>query len=205
MAGYRARRRDPFLTRKVPSWAANRLIRWLTGVSVRDNGCALKAYRRELVARLNLYADMHRFIPAVAVATAGARIAEVSVRHHPRRHGRSKYGLSRVFKVALDLLTITMIQDFRERPLRLFAAGAAGALAVAAAFGAAWAYAFLAFSPEKAHALVLPGVALLWCGLACYLLLLGLVAEVVLREVGPAAARGAARHAAAGGEAPWGA
>jgi glycosyltransferase involved in cell wall biosynthesis len=91
--GYREGRKDRWLTRKVPSWVANRLIGWITGVRIRDNGCSLKAYRRELLERLHLYSDMHRFIPAVAAATAGARIAEIPVRHHSRLRGTSKYGL----------------------------------------------------------------------------------------------------------------
>ena len=85
VAGYRIRRQDKFLSRKVPSWIANRIIGWVMGVSIRDNGCSLKAYRKELLERLHLYSDMHRFIPAVAASAAGARIAEIPVRHHPRR------------------------------------------------------------------------------------------------------------------------
>ena len=77
---------------------ANRLIRFITGVSIRDNGCSLKAYRRWTLDRMSLYSDMHRFLPALAAATAGARIAEIPVRHHPRRFGSSKYGLSRILK-----------------------------------------------------------------------------------------------------------
>jgi glycosyltransferase involved in cell wall biosynthesis len=92
VTGYRENRQDRFLTRKVPSWIANRIIRWLTAVPIRDNGCSLKAYRAELIQRLHLYSDMHRFIPAIAVATAGARIAEIPVMHHARQHGVSKYG-----------------------------------------------------------------------------------------------------------------
>lgn len=181
VAGYRERRQDRLLTRKVPSWVANRLIRWITGVPIRDNGCSLKAYRRGLLDRLHLYSDMHRFIPAVAAATAGARIAEVDVRHHARRFGQSKYGLSRVFKVLGDLLTILMIRSFRERPLALFGLGAAAATLPAVLFGA---IAFLAqpgYSGAKPQAVVLGGVALLWVGLACYLLMLGVIGEVALR------------------------
>jgi len=99
VAGYRVRRQDRLVTRKVPSWVANRVIRLLTGVDIRDNGCSLKAYRRDLLDRINLYSDMHRFIPAVAAGTAGARIAEVPVRHHARKYGQSKYGMGRIFKV----------------------------------------------------------------------------------------------------------
>ncbi len=182
VAGYRERRQDPWFTRKLPSWIANRLIRAITGVPIRDNGCSLKGYRRELLDRLHLYSDMHRFIPAVAAATAGARITEIPVRHHPRRFGRSNYGLSRVAKVLVDLLTIKMIRSFRHRPLALFAAGAVGSLALAAAFGAGSAVALASFRSFKAAALVLPGAALLWVALAIFLLMLGLLGEIALRE-----------------------
>jgi glycosyltransferase involved in cell wall biosynthesis len=182
VAGYRERRQDKVITRKVPSWIANRIIRRITGVNIRDNGCSLKAYRSELLDRVHLYSDMHRFIPAVAAATAGARIAEIPVRHHARRFGASKYGLSRVGKVLADLLTIKMIRTFRERPLVLFAAGAVGAVLLGLLFAAAAVVALGFFRPEKANALVLPGAALLWFGLAAYLLMLGLIAEVAVRK-----------------------
>jgi len=181
VAGYRMRRQDKLITRKVPSWVANRIIRAITGVRIRDNGCSLKAYRRDMLGRLHLYSDMHRFLPAVAAATAGARIAEVPVRHHARRYGASKYGLSRVLKVLGDLLTIKMIRTFRERPLAMFATGALLAVMLAGAFGTATVIA-AGFRPEKATAVVFPGAALLWLGLAGYLLLLGLVAEVALKK-----------------------
>ena len=182
VAGYRQRRQDRWLTRKAPSWVANRLIAWITGVPISDNGCSLKAYRREVLERLHLYSDMHRFIPAVAAATAGARIAEIPVRHQARRYGTSKYGLSRIAKVLADLLTIKMIRSFRERPLALFAAGALGASGLGIAFGVAAVIAHTMFGPVKANALVFPGAALLWFGLACYLLMLGLIGEMALRE-----------------------
>jgi hypothetical protein len=125
---------------------------------------------------------MHRFIPAVAAATAGARITEIPVRHHARRFGQSKYGLSRVAKVLLDLLTITMIRSFRERPLVLFASGAVASLVLAAVFAVAWIVALTSFQAGKAAALVLPGAALVWVALAAFLLMLGLLAEMALRE-----------------------
>ena len=181
VAGYREQRQDTLITRKIPSWFANRIIRRITGVGIRDNGCSLKAYRQDVLQRLHLYSDMHRFIPAVAAATAGARITEIPVRHHPRRFGTSKYGLGRIGRVLADLLTILMIRSFRERPLVLFAAAAAAA----AVFGVAFAIAAVTaavVSPGAGRALILPGAALLWLGLAFYLLMLGLVAEVALRE-----------------------
>ena len=184
VVGYRERRQDRLLTRKVPSWIANRIIRWLTGVAIRDNGCSLKAYRRELLDRIVLYSDMHRFIPAVSAGVAGARIAEVPVRHHPRRYGTSKYGLSRVAKVLADLVTITMIRWFRERPLQMFAIGAVMATAMAVAFAAAAVVALTTFRPDKANALVLPGAALLWLGLGGYLIMVGLIAEIAVRDRG---------------------
>ncbi len=182
VTGYRLRRQDKLITRKIPSWIANRIIARITGVRIRDNGCSLKAYRRELLDRLHLYSDMHRFIPAVAAATAGARIAEIPVRHHPRRHGVSKYGLSRVAKVLADLLTIKMIRSFRERPLALFAIFALGAAVLGVFFSVASLVAVATFQPAKANAIVFPGVALLWFGLSFYLLMLGLIGEVALRE-----------------------
>jgi len=182
VAGYRTRREDAWLTRKLPSWVANWGIRWITGVPIRDNGCSLKAYRRELIERMSLYSDLHRFIPAVAAATAGARIAELAVRHHPRRHGRSKYGLSRVGKVLADLLTIKMIRSFRERPLLLFGSGALVASIVGLLFAGAAAVSIAAFYPVKANALVLPAAACLWLALSCYLIMLGLIAETALEE-----------------------
>ena len=181
VAGYRERRRDTLITRKIPSWFANRIIRRITGVGIRDNGCSLKAYRRDVLQRLHLYSDMHRFIPAVAAATAGALITEIPVRHHPRRFGTSKYGLGRIGRVLADLLTILMIRSFRERPLVLFAAAAAAATVLGVAFALAAVIAAVV-SPGAGRALIFPGAALLWLGLAFYLLMLGLVAEVALRE-----------------------
>ena len=92
----------------------------MTGVNIRDTGCSLKAYRREVIRRLDLYSDMHRFIPALAVVLGGARTCEIPVRHHPRLYGESKYGLSRIGKVVLDLIVIQMIRSGRETPLRFF-------------------------------------------------------------------------------------
>ena len=169
------------MTRRVPSWIANRIIRWITGVAIRDNGCSLKAYRREVLERMSLYSDMHRFIPAVAVATSGARITEVPVRHHPRRYGTSKYGLSRVPKVLADLLTIAMIRSFRDRPLRLFGTWAFSCCIVALLF-AAGAIAAILETERVGSLVILPGAALLWIGLGFYLFMLGLISETVVRE-----------------------
>jgi glycosyltransferase involved in cell wall biosynthesis len=179
VCGWRQKRQDKLLLRKVPSWVANRLIRRLTGVPITDNGCSLKAYRRDLLDRIPLYAEQHRFIPAIS-ASVGARIAEMPVRHHARRFGESKYGISRTMKVLVDLLTLKMITTFRSRPLVGFAMAAVPALGVAIVFGILWLISLTHFSPEKSSALVFPGAGLLSVGVAFYLFMLGLVAEVAL-------------------------
>jgi glycosyltransferase involved in cell wall biosynthesis len=184
VAGYRVRRQDHLLTRKVPSWVANRMIRWITGVDIRDNGCSLKAYRRELLDEVRLYSDMHRFIPAVAAGTAGARITEVPVRHHARRHGQSKYGPSRIGKVLADILTIKMIRSFKDQPMLMFGTGAFAAGLVGAIFLVAASLAVLWSQPDRAHAMVFPGAAIIWLGVAPYLVMMGLIAESLVRRRG---------------------
>src|SRR3954465_5110073 len=179
VCGWRQKRQDKLLLRKLPSWVANRMIRRLTGVPITDNGCSLKAYRRELLNRIALYAEQHRFIPALS-ASVGARIAEMPVPHHARRYGESKYGISRTVKVLIDLLTLKMITTFRSRPLAGFGLAAIPALLVALGFGAMWLYSLTHFEAEKASALVFPAAGLLSVGVALYLFMLGLVAEVAL-------------------------
>lgn len=180
VAGYRVRRQDALLTRKLPSWVANRVIQHITGVPIRDNGCSLKAYRRGVLQRVKLYSDMHRFIPAIAAAVAGAAIAELPVRHHPRLYGRSKYGLGRIGKVAVDLVTINMIRSFREQPLVLF--GLAGATVLALSLlPLALVVAIALGALPHASVVVLSGIALCLVGLAVFLFMLGFIAEHVLR------------------------
>jgi glycosyltransferase involved in cell wall biosynthesis len=181
VAGYRVNRKDT-VVRRVPSWVANRLIRWVTGVDIRDNGCSLKAYRRELFDQVRLYSDMHRFIPAVAVGVAGARVTEVPVRHHARRHGHSKYGASRVLKVVADIVTIKMIRSFKDQPLRLFGTGALASALIGLLFLFGSVLSFLWFEPDKARAMVLPGAGILWLGVASYLLMVGLIGEALVRR-----------------------
>lgn len=119
VVGWRFDRQDKLVSRKIPSRIANWLIGKVTGVPIKDNGCSLKAYRAGLIKEIPLYSEMHRFIPAMA-SIAGPRIAEIKVRHHARQYGKSKYGLSRVYKVLLDLMVIKTVASFTARPLRWF-------------------------------------------------------------------------------------
>jgi glycosyltransferase involved in cell wall biosynthesis len=182
VAGYRVGRKDHFIRRKVPSWIANRIIRLITRVGIRDNGCSLKAYRRWTLDRMPLYSDMHRFLPAFAAAMAGARITEIPVRHHARQYGQSKYGLSRIFKILADLLTITLISWFRERPLLLFGIAALGAFSLGGVFGMMSIGGMLHPESQVADAFVLPASMLLCLLLGGFLLLVGLIAEVAVRK-----------------------
>jgi glycosyltransferase involved in cell wall biosynthesis len=120
VVGWRFERQDRLISRKIPSRIANWIIGKVTGVPIRDNGCSLKGFRASVIKNIPLYSEMHRFIPAMA-SMAGPRIAEIKVRHHARQFGESKYGLSRVYKVLFDLLTIRMVSGFAERPLMWFA------------------------------------------------------------------------------------
>ncbi len=119
VVGWRYNRQDKLITRKIPSRIANWMIGKVTGVPIKDNGCSLKAYRAELIKHIPLYSEMHRFIPAMA-SLAAPRIAELKVMHHARKFGSSKYGLSRIYKVLLDLLAIKTITSFSARPLVWF-------------------------------------------------------------------------------------
>jgi glycosyltransferase involved in cell wall biosynthesis len=123
VSGWRKNRQDDFITRKIPSSMANWLISRVTGVHLHDYGCTLKAYRREALTGFRLYGEMHRFIPAYA-HSVGARIVELPVNHHPRRYGRTKYGLGRTLKVVLDLFTVKFLISYAHKPIYLF--GGAG-------------------------------------------------------------------------------
>lgn len=119
VSGWRKDRQDRFLDRKLPSMIANGLISRITGVHLHDYGCSLKAYRRDIVKNLKLYGEMHRFVPALA-SWVGGRIDEVPVRHHARRFGKSKYGISRTLRVVLDLMTVKFLLQYSTRPIQIF-------------------------------------------------------------------------------------
>ena len=119
VCGWRKDRKDTFVNRKLPSLIANRLIAKITGVNIHDNGCSLKAYRREIIGQVHLYGEMHRFIPAHA-SWVGGKVTEMPVRHHARQFGKTKYGISRTTRVILDLMTIKFLLSYSTRPIQVF-------------------------------------------------------------------------------------
>lgn len=119
VSGWRKSRKDPFLSRKLPSMIANRLIASMTSVHINDYGCTLKAYRREILSEIKIYGEMHRFVPALA-HLVGARVTELAVNHRPRVAGKTKYGISRTFRVVLDLMTVKFLLKYSLRPMHLF-------------------------------------------------------------------------------------
>jgi glycosyltransferase involved in cell wall biosynthesis len=119
VSGWRKDRKDPFINRRLPSIIANALISRVTGVPIHDFGCTLKAYRREVLENVQLYGEMHRFIPALA-SWVGGTVDEVVVRHYPREFGKSKYGLSRIVRVVLDLFTVSFLMRYSRSPIQIF-------------------------------------------------------------------------------------
>ena len=179
VSGYRENRQDPYLTRILPSKIANWMIRSVTGVHLQDYGCSLKVYRRELLQRFHLYGEMHRFIPAHC-AWVGARMAELPVRHHPRTRGESKYGLTRTLKVVLDLCTVKFLGGYSTKPIYVFGM-AAGVCAALSGLMLAFVIARKIMVPEASWVspLILGG--LFMAGAALQILLMGLLAEIVVR------------------------
>lgn len=119
VAGNRKDRKDGFILRKIPSRIANSLIRRMTGVYIKDYGCTLKIFRREIAEEMGLYGELHRFIPVLA-KMQGAKITQVDVKHHPRIHGKSKYGINRTFKVMSDLVLMVFMRRYMQKPMHLF-------------------------------------------------------------------------------------
>ncbi len=119
VSGWRRDRKDPFLSRRLPSMIANWIISKVTGVELHDYGCTLKAYRADIIKRLELYGDMHRFLPALT-KRFGAKITEIPVRHHPRLYGKSKYGIGRTVRVILDIFLVKFLNEYINKPMYVF-------------------------------------------------------------------------------------
>ena len=174
VVGWRHKRQDRLITRKIPSRIANWLIGKVTGVPIKDNGCSLKVYRACVIKRMPFYSEMHRFIPAL-LSLSGARVAQVKVQHHARQFGQSKYGLSRIYKVLFDLLMMKTVLSLVNHPVRWFVKLALLPLAVG----------LLCLIPLIHHALhsevpiVIASIALLLFCLAAFLISLGFICELI--------------------------
>jgi glycosyltransferase involved in cell wall biosynthesis len=178
-AGWRKDRKDPFLTRRLPSMIANWLISHITGVKLHDYGCSLKVFRAEVVKPLRLYGEMHRFLPAIA-SELGVSIVERPVNHRARVHGRSNYGLGRTMRVVLDLMTVKFLLSYATRPLQIFGllgiimGGLGGIITGWLAYQRLFGYQSIANRP-----LLLFGILLVFTGVQ--LITLGLLAEMQVR------------------------
>jgi glycosyltransferase involved in cell wall biosynthesis len=178
VSGWRKNRKDKLITRKIPSMMANRIISWIGGVPLHDYGCSLKAYRRESLADVHLYGEMHRFIPIYA-SWAGARVTEIPVTHHARTMGKTKYGLSRTLKVVFDLMTIKFMASYQTKPIYVF--GSCGMLAFLASLVAGiWA---VVKKIEGISFILtpLPTITVVMFAVGVQFLLMGLLAEMMVR------------------------
>ena len=179
VSGWRRDRQDGFLHRTLPSKLANRLISTISGVKLNDYGCTLKAYRREMLQGFRLYGEMHRFVPIYA-RWQGARLTEIPVRHHPRRHGTSKYGLERILKVVLDLVVVKFLTQYETKPIYIF--GFAGVLFMGLA-AVAGLYALYLKLVDGVSFIMTPLPLLVTLGLitGVMCILMGLLAELLVR------------------------
>jgi glycosyltransferase involved in cell wall biosynthesis len=179
VSGWRKDRKDKFLSRRLPSIFANALISRMTDVSLHDYGCSLKAYRREVLSGINLYGELHRFVPALA-SQFGAKVAEIPVNHRPRVAGTSKYGIDRTLRVVLDLITVKFLLKYSTRPMQLFGRWGIWTLVLAGFSGLTTLYmkVFDGLSMNRNPLMVLTAF-LLFSGVQ--FLVLGLVAELVTR------------------------
>lgn len=179
VSGWREKRQDTFVSRRLPSLLANALISRMTGVHLHDYGCTLKAYRREVISEVNLYGELHRFVPALA-SQVGAHVTEMPVNHRPRRAGTSKYGIDRTLRVVLDLITVKFLLRYATRPLQLFGKWGLGTFALAGLSGVGTLYmkVFEGLSMNRNPLLILTAF-LLFSGVQ--FIVLGLLGELVTR------------------------
>jgi glycosyltransferase involved in cell wall biosynthesis len=179
VSGWRVDRKDTFLTRKLPSMMANRLISRSTQVHLHDYGCSLKAYRADVLKNINLYGELHRFIPAVASAY-GVRVTEVPVNHRAREHGQSKYGISRTFRVLLDLITVYFLLGYSTRPIHVFGGVGLASFGLGTLLGLYLSFVKLILGQDiGTRPLLLLAVLLILLGVQ--MLAMGLLGELIIR------------------------
>jgi len=181
VSGWRRDRKDTLATRKLPSWMANALISRWSGVKLHDYGCTLKAYRRSVLSGVHLYGEGHRFIPIFA-AQQGARVTEVVVRHHPRQHGATKYGLGRVPNVFLDLLLVQFLWKYGTKPMHVFGKfGLLNLFLSVLSFGTAIYLKYIYWGHKPFVETPLPLLCIMFFLIGCLSILMGLLAEVTMR------------------------
>jgi glycosyltransferase involved in cell wall biosynthesis len=179
VSGWRKNRKDPFFSRRLPSVIANRVISVLGGVHLHDYGCTMKAYRRDILKNIRLYGEMHRFIPIYA-HWIGARVAEIPVHHHSRKFGTSKYGISRVIKVILDLMVVKFLLSYSQKPIYVF--GGLGILMIIGAILSGVYALYLKFFEGTSFILTpLPLLCVLLAVLGSLSILMGFLAEILTR------------------------
>lgn len=176
VTGWRENRQDKLIIRKLPSFVANWLVRKVTGISIRDNGCALRAYRASFIKRLSLYSEMHRLLPTI-MALTGARIAEIKVRHHARKFGSSKYGLSRIYKFLLDFAALKIILTLFRLPMFGFGVAGFACLFLAMCVLAVGTYA-VSVNPDS-YLLIYLGASGLIGSLGTSLLMMGIICDLL--------------------------
>jgi glycosyltransferase involved in cell wall biosynthesis len=181
VSGWRKDRKDEYFTRLLPSWMANKMISVISGVPLHDYGCSLKAYRREVIKDVKLYGEMHRFVPIYAT-WMGAKVAEIPVTHHARQFGQSKYGLSRTFKVVLDLITVKFLSSYATKPIHIFGFIGLGCFGMSV-LGFAW-MVYLKFFVTPSTSFIetpLPVLVAMFFMLGVQFILMGLLAELMVR------------------------
>jgi glycosyltransferase involved in cell wall biosynthesis len=179
VSGWRRDRKDPFLTRRFPSMIANKMISLIGGVRLHDYGCTLKAYKRDILKNIRLYGEMHRFIPIYA-HWIGARVTEIPVNHFPRRSGSSKYGMSRIFKVILDLMVVKFLLSYSQKPIYVF--GGLGLFMILGAFLSGGFALYLKIFRSVSFILTpLPLLSVLLLMLGFLSILMGFLAEILTR------------------------
>ena len=179
VSGWRKDRKDNPIKRNLPSRMANALISFISGVHLHDYGCSLKAYRRDIIKGVKLYGEMHRFIP-IHAAWQGARVTEVSVTHHPRIHGASKYGIERTLKVILDLMTVKFLDKYAQKPMYLFGGFGLASIALSMLFFAFMLYCKL-FLNKSFIETPLPLAVVMFMLIGIVAVFMGLIAEILMR------------------------
>ena len=179
VSGWRKNREDKLILRKIPSWAANAIISWVSGVKLHDYGCTLKAYRADVLSGVRLYGELHRFVPIFA-SWQGGRITEMPVNHNARQFGVSKYGINRIFKVTLDLMLVRFLTKYQSKPIYVFG-GVAAAFFAVAFLSAAYALYLKVFDHISFIQTPLPLMAAIGFMTGFMCILLGFIAELLVR------------------------